>query len=203
MTDFHVPPRVAANIARRHAADLSGPCAYGCRAHARLYPAGWFCDDHSPWALAGRPAPWTQIDPTRTLTALRAAAGTDAMHAPSATVLDKRNQAAGRTVSPARRRNAHDGADHISLTDKFRAFHAQNPHVYTRLEQRTAELVASGQRRVGIGALFEQLRYEARLETNGDAFRLNNDYRADYVRLLIARHPEWADAFETRERKSA
>lgn len=25
--------------------------------YARLYPCGWRCDRHSPWALAGRPGP--------------------------------------------------------------------------------------------------------------------------------------------------
>lgn len=25
--------------------------------YARLYPCGWRCDRHSPWALAGRTAP--------------------------------------------------------------------------------------------------------------------------------------------------
>lgn len=204
-TEFKVPDRVAANIARRHAALHAEPCIYRCRETARLYPAGWRCDEHAPWALAGRPNPDSQVDPARTLDALRLAAGlrADAVYAPSMTVLDKRNRDAGRTVSPERRRQAHDGADHINLTDKFRAFHEQNPHVYARLEELVAEAVSRGHRRIGVGALFEQLRYSEHTETNGDRYRLNNDHRADYVRLLIARHPEWADLFELRERKSA
>lgn len=200
---FEVPKRVRENQARRHAADQGGRCLYQCRARARLYPCGWRCDEHSPWALAGRPNPDSLIDPTRTLEALRAAAGTDAMHAPSQTVLDTRNREAGRTVSPERRRNAHDGADTLNLTDRFRAFHQKNPHVYTRLEELVAEAVTGGHKRIGVGALFERLRYSERTETNGDHYRLNNDYRADYVRLLVARHPEWADVFELRERKAS
>lgn len=80
MTDFPVPARVAANIARRHAALHSKPCTYGCRATARLYPAGWRCDEHAPWAQAGQPDPATAIDPARTLAALqrRRAAGDSA-----------------------------------------------------------------------------------------------------------------------------
>jgi hypothetical protein len=33
--------------------------------YARLYPCGWRCDRHSPWALAGRPRPGTvRLAPT-------------------------------------------------------------------------------------------------------------------------------------------
>lgn len=67
-----VPGYVAANIARRLAADTRGiRCTYGCRAATRLYPCGVRCDTHAPWAQAGNPDPVTRIDPTRTAVALR------------------------------------------------------------------------------------------------------------------------------------
>lgn len=64
---FDVPTRVAANIARRHAAAQPHPCVYGCRATARLYPSGARCDEHAPQPI--NPTP----DPKRTLAALMAA----------------------------------------------------------------------------------------------------------------------------------
>jgi hypothetical protein len=70
---FDVPERVAANIARRQAAARPARCVYNCDAPARLYACGNRCDEHSPWALAGRPNPATQVDPTRTAQALRTA----------------------------------------------------------------------------------------------------------------------------------
>lgn len=33
------------------------PCFYGCATPAKLYPAGWRCDDHASWAVAGRASP--------------------------------------------------------------------------------------------------------------------------------------------------
>lgn len=37
-----------------------GTCGWdGCTQPGRLYPCGWRCDPHSPWAQAGAPAPWT------------------------------------------------------------------------------------------------------------------------------------------------
>jgi uncharacterized protein YbaP (TraB family) len=51
--------------------------------------------------------------------------------------------------------------------------------------------------------LFERLRWESGIATEGDAYRLNNSYRAFYVRLLIERRPEWANKFEVRVQKAA
>ncbi|MDD4866194.1 MAG: hypothetical protein PHQ28_03410 [Mycobacterium sp.] len=41
------------------------PCMYGCAAPARLYPCGWRCDTHAPWAISGHPAPPSTPMPTR------------------------------------------------------------------------------------------------------------------------------------------
>lgn len=103
MTDAgQVPARVAANIARRHAANNASRCLYECRAAALLYAGGRFCQDHAP--RPGNPTP----DPTRTLGGLREAAGirSDATFLPSHTVLDQRAIDSGRRVSGTRRRAA-------------------------------------------------------------------------------------------------
>lgn len=90
-----------------------------------------------------------------------------------------------------------------SIEERFAQFHEQNPHVLVALETLAADYLAAGRERIGIGMLFEVLRYQSGIRTVGDQFRLNNDYRALYVRLVVERHPEWADAFETRARRAA
>lgn len=50
--------------------------------------------------------------------------------------------------------------------------------------------------------LTEVLRWHHGRATVGDEFKLNNNFRSRYVRLMIARHPEWASAFTLRELKS-
>lgn len=110
---------------------------------------------------------------------------------------------ARRTPTPAPAAVTTLASPEPTLTDRFHAFHQANPHVYARLVELVADEVACGATRIGVGALFERLRYSERTETNGDRYRLNNDLRADYVRHLIAEHPEWADFFETRQRRSA
>lgn len=42
--DGHVPP-------------CGAPTTPHALKRARLYPGGWLCDRHAPWAVAGRPEP--------------------------------------------------------------------------------------------------------------------------------------------------
>lgn len=93
--------------------------------------------------------------------------------------------------------------EQLSIQDRFEAFHQLNPWILGKLEAMTADCVDRGLRRVGIGMLFEVLRYEYGRATRGDAWKLNNDYRSRYARLLLERHPEWSSVFETRGLRSA
>lgn len=85
-----------------------------------------------------------------------------------------------------------------TIQDRFESFHALNPWVLTALERLTEDALLHGRARLGIKHLVEVLRWQYGRHTTGDEFRLNNDYSSQYVRLLIAGHPEWADVFEQR-----
>jgi hypothetical protein len=95
----------------------------------------------------------------------------------------------------------------VALThaEKFEEFHKQNPQVLVMLEQLANEMISRGRRRVGIGLLCEVLRWNYYMQTDepNSEFKLNNNYRPHYARLLIERHPNWADVFETRNLRSA
>ncbi|MCE5247924.1 hypothetical protein LLG88_13505 [bacterium] len=85
------------------------------------------------------------------------------------------------------------------LEREFLAFHEANPHVYRKLAELAVAAKATGRGHFGIGALFERLRWWSRFETDGtDPFKLNNNYRAFYARLLMRDYPELAGFFETR-----
>lgn len=94
----------------------------------------------------------------------------------------------------------------VALTpaEKFERFHELNPQVFTALEAMTRQLVNRGRRKIGIKMLFEVLRWNYYMETadpNSD-FKINNNYAPYYSRLLIEKHPEWADVFELRTIRS-
>ncbi|AJE81671.1 hypothetical protein SLNWT_1295 [Streptomyces albus] len=85
-----------------------------------------------------------------------------------------------------------------TLMDRFLAFDAEHPYVYRALERLTADRLATGATRVGLKALFEDLRWQLPAGVRG----LNNNFTALYARKLIADHPHWASAFELRRRRT-
>lgn len=67
----------------------------------------------------------------------------------------------------------------------FEDFHSLNPEVYERLVGMVARAHAKGRARVGMGMLFEVLRWNHYMSTRGEEpFKLNNNYRAFYTRLI-------------------
>ncbi|MFB8127050.1 hypothetical protein ACFVG1_11985 [Streptomyces bacillaris] len=85
-----------------------------------------------------------------------------------------------------------------TITERFHAFDARNPHVYRALERMAARRLATGATRISLKDLFEDLRRQLPYGVPG----LNNNYTALYARQLIAAHPHWASAFELRRRRA-
>lgn len=85
------------------------------------------------------------------------------------------------------------------LEQAFRDFHRSNPAVYTRLVGLCRQARARGRNKVGIGMLFEVLRWDHLLRTNAEDFKLNNNHRAYYARLIMERESDLRGIFETRE----
>lgn len=75
--------------------------------------------------------------------------------------------------------------DPISV--EFAAFHQANPHVYETLRTMALDWIAAGHAKFSMGMAFEVLRWQHGIETTGSkGFRLDNDHRAEYARLLMA-----------------
>ena len=95
--------------------------------------------------------------------------------------------------------NRPDFAEGASLEERFEAFHRLNPHIYQELVGRGLALREKGIRRFGIAALFEAMRYDVAVRTGGDTYKLNNNYKAFYARLIMSNVVALKDFFETRE----
>lgn len=89
------------------------------------------------------------------------------------------------------------------IEQAFQRFHVDNPHVFQVLEREALRAQQAGVRRLGIAKLVEDVRHDAQLRTHSAAFKLNNNFRAPYARLLIHRHPQLAEILATRERRDA
>lgn len=86
-----------------------------------------------------------------------------------------------------------------TAAQRFEEFHEANPKVYIVLVRLAREWIRrTGRSKIGIGALFERTRWEIAITTSDPEFKLNNDFRAYYARLIMAEHPDLADLFEVR-----
>ncbi len=90
-----------------------------------------------------------------------------------------------------------------SIQAQFEEFHQENPQVYSRLVQLARGLATRGHTRVGIGMLWEVLRWDNLMSTTGVPYKLNNNFRSRYARLIEAHEPDLVDLFDKRELHSA
>ena len=87
--------------------------------------------------------------------------------------------------------------DNIELA--FRDFHHAHPIVYLRLRDLARAWKRHIGNQVGIATIYEQLRWQLAMEKTED-YKLNNNYRALYARLLMENEPELRGLFNLRER---
>jgi hypothetical protein len=90
-----------------------------------------------------------------------------------------------------------------SIEEAFADFHRLNPWVYHALVRLARQVTQRGHSRIGIGMLFEVLRWEWYTASTAGDYKLNNNYRSRYARLIAANEPDLADVFETRELRAA
>lgn len=88
-----------------------------------------------------------------------------------------------------------------SIPERFKRFHAANRHVYDALvnlarqfRQRRADS------KIGIGMLYEVLRWNYYMTTESeDDYKLSNDFRACYARLIMSQEPDLKGIFQTKQ----
>ena len=85
---------------------------------------------------------------------------------------------------------------------KFRLFHFDNPQVFTTLVSMARDFrsVRPG-RQIGIATLWEALRwhYSLDIKKSDDAYKLNNNHKAFYARMMMAAHEDLEGLFVLRE----
>ena len=95
-----------------------------------------------------------------------------------------------------------DAKPEDAAVQAFRKFHAANPDVYRSLRQLALQLKRKGHVHYGIGSLYEVMRWHRALKTVDVDFKLNNNYRAYYARLLMQNVPELSGFFSLRVSKA-
>ena len=87
-----------------------------------------------------------------------------------------------------------------SIAERFADFHIQNPDVYQAIVEIARVMKGRGIHKMGIALIFERLRWLHFIDTKGDeGFKLSNDFRSEYSRLIMRQEPSLAGFFEIRE----
>ncbi len=91
-----------------------------------------------------------------------------------------------------------------TIAEAFADFHEANPHVYRNLVRLARKMKDVGRARVGISLLYENLRWNYSLHTTTEesSYRLPNNYRAYYARLIMATNADLEGMFDVSELRS-
>ena len=84
----------------------------------------------------------------------------------------------------------------MTIEERFWRFHALNPHVLTALERLAMQQVGAGRRVLSIDDLTCVLRYASSIMTEGEVFKMPNDFRPFYARLLADVYPALRGLFQ-------
>lgn len=87
-----------------------------------------------------------------------------------------------------------------NVTGKFLTFHSKNPQVYSEFKRYAFDLINAGVKHASVALIIERMRWDSALRTEGDKFKISNDYRADFARLFAYDFPAYADFFKTKSR---
>jgi hypothetical protein len=93
--------------------------------------------------------------------------------------------------------------DTKTIQQRFEEFHRDNPHVYSKLVEYARKAQTRGYKRIGIGFLCEIIRWQGGPTIHKDGFKLSNDFRSRYSRLIEENEPELTGFFTKRQLEAA
>jgi hypothetical protein len=84
------------------------------------------------------------------------------------------------------------------LKQRWWAWHKKNPHVWKLFEKFTLMAISKGHRNLSAWLVVNRIRWETSIETQGDDFKISNDFIAYYSRLFMDDYPEFRGFFRTK-----
>lgn len=85
---------------------------------------------------------------------------------------------------------------------RFLEYHRENPMIYRLFIKFAEEAWNAGFRRFSAETIINRIRWYVNVETRGDTFKINNNYKPFYARKLVEEFPKFDGFFEFREQKS-
>lgn len=85
------------------------------------------------------------------------------------------------------------------LWKKFREFDSRNPHMWEEFKRYAFDAVARGYKRIGARLFLHLIRWEKGIGSEGDRFKIRNDWSPYYARKFMLEYPEYNGLFELRK----
>jgi hypothetical protein len=89
------------------------------------------------------------------------------------------------------------------LLEKFKRFHLENPGIYKEFRFKAYQIKATNRKKYSGWTIINSIRWDHDVSSTGDVFKINNDFIALYVRLLIYHDPSFSNFFELRTMKES
>jgi hypothetical protein len=86
----------------------------------------------------------------------------------------------------------------MSIKSNFEKYHETNPQVYAMFKRFAFEAINVGYKILSANFIFERMRWETMVVTQGDCYKVNNNYRAYYARMFMDDHPQSDVSFRIR-----
>jgi len=74
-------------------------------------------------------------------------------------------------------------------------FHVENPEVYVMVKKFAVQAKESKRNRFGIAMIWERMRWFTMIETTDKTYKLNNNHKAFYSRMLMIDDPFFKSVF--------
>jgi len=83
----------------------------------------------------------------------------------------------------------------------FKMYHSENPHIWEAFKKYSIKAMNKGFDHYSANGIFEQIRWHSK-ESGNDGYKINNIYRPDYARKMMAEFPHFKNFFRIRETKA-
>ena len=85
----------------------------------------------------------------------------------------------------------------------FQQYHQANPHLYELYKSIALQLIQQNRRVIGSAHIFQKMRYEYQFKTDGDLFKINNNFAPMYARKFVLEHPQFGHLFKFKQLKGS
>lgn len=93
--------------------------------------------------------------------------------------------------------------DTRTIQQRFEEFHRDNPYVYSKLVEFARIAKRKGYKQIGVGFLIEIIRWQGGPTLSKDRFKISNDFRSRYSRLIEEQEPDLKGFFTKRNLEAA